>query len=146
MTVIAWDGTTLAADKQANYAGVALTVTKVFRLDNDRLAAICGCGAHGMAILDWLRDNGDLASYPRPNGDDQVALVLVVHRTGEVWYYEYGGYRTPLHESVPLAMGAGRDAAMGALRMGADAKRAVEVANALCTDCGQGVDTLRFEP
>jgi hypothetical protein len=42
-------------------------------------------------------------------------------------------------------MGAGRDAAMGALRMGADAKTAVEVANELCTACGLGVDTLRFD-
>jgi hypothetical protein len=43
-------------------------------------------------------------------------------------------------------MGAGRDAAMGAMRMGADAKRAVEIANELCVGSGLGVDTLRFEP
>lgn len=145
MTVICWDGQTLAADKRADYGGAALTVTKVYRIDDDRIAAISGAGAHGMAVLDWLRGNGDLSTYPKPSSDDESAFVLVIYRNGDVWNYERGGYRSPLHESVPLAMGAGRDFAMGALAMGADSVRAVAVANQLCSSCGNGIDTLAFE-
>lgn len=145
MTVIAWDGTTLAADRQADYGGAKLSVTKVYRLDEDRLAAISGSGAHGMALLEWLRGGGDLFEYPKPSSDEDVAFVLVVHRNGEVWNYERAGYRTPLHESVPLAMGGGRDFALGALAMGADARRAVEITNQLSSCCGMGVDTLTFD-
>lgn len=144
MTVIAWDGTTLAADKRGDYSGAALTVTKLHRVDRDRIAAVSGCGSHGMAVLQWLRDGADIAKYPPPCGDDR-ALVVVVHRDGTVLSYEGHGYCVSLTEATPLAMGAGRDFAMGALAMGADARQAVEITNRFSMYCGNGVDTMRFE-
>ena len=35
MTVIAWDGVTLAADKQGNQADYGIRVTKIYRVDDD---------------------------------------------------------------------------------------------------------------
>jgi len=44
-----------------------------------------------------------------------------------------------------MAWGSGRDYAMGAMEMGADARRAVEVTNVHSTDCGFGVEAYDLE-
>lgn len=42
------------------------------------------------------------------------------------------------------AIGSGRGEALGAMAMGADARRAVEIASRLNVGCGLGVDVIRF--
>lgn len=144
MTVICWDGQALAADRMANYSGAKLTATKVHRLDADRLAAISGSGAHGLALLRWLRNGGNPDDYPRPRDADEHAHLLVINRNGPALNYE--GIPEPnVIEDERFAMGAGRDFAMGAMAAGASAREAVEITNALCIYCGLGVDTLTFE-
>lgn len=44
MTIIAWDGKTLAADKRGTVAGMAYTVTKIHRLPDGLVAFDTGCG------------------------------------------------------------------------------------------------------
>lgn len=54
MTVIAWDGQTLAADKRAvSGGGIARTVTKIMRHD-DALLAITGDWDAGAEMRAWL--------------------------------------------------------------------------------------------
>lgn len=48
-------------------------------------------------------------------------------------------------ENVPICYGEGRDFAYGALEMGANAIKAVEVASKYCISCGMGIDVLSFE-
>jgi hypothetical protein len=141
MTVVAWDGRTLAADRMANCNGHPRSVTKVFRLDPFRLVAVTGISHKAHEILEWLRDpNREQDKFPR--GDD--AHVYVVYRDGTAECYEGGPIPVPIVERQ-FAAGAGRDYALAALYLGYDARRAVEVACALDIYCGNGIDTLSFE-
>lgn len=141
MTVIAWDGRTLAADKRANYNGHARTVTKIFRLDAHRLVAFAGDAANACALVEWLRDP-DRKAADFPKHDHTHAYV--VHSDGTTECYEGDAYPVPITERY-FAGGAGRDYALAALYLGCDARRAVEVACALDIYCGNGIDVLRFE-
>lgn len=140
MTVVAWDGRTLAADRMANYNGHARSATMVFRLDPQNLVGICGKASVATEILAWLRGARDPEQFPR----DPDTMVFMVHNTGRMVCYEGGPFPVPVTEGY-FAMGAGRDYALAALHLGYDARRAVEVACALDIYCGMGIDTLSFE-
>jgi len=142
VTVIAWDGKTLAADKQSTNQGHASMVTKIYRSGDD-LVAICGGLARGMAMRRWYEAGRDSATFPKPADADDFAILLVVHRDGTVDKYE--SMEHPLHiESPYCATGSGRDFALLAMHLGYDARRAVELACELSVDCGMGIDTLTF--
>lgn len=141
MTVIAWDGKTLAADKRAcNGTSSSNTVTKIHRW----IGGLCGFSGDldlGMAMVQWLENGADAGSFPaRQKTEDSVAFI-VVHNGGRVVRYEREP--VPLHfENRIQAMGSGRDYALAAMHLGHDARKAVEVACALDCGCGNGIDTL----
>ena len=66
MTIIAWDGKTLAADKAASNCGYLRTVTKIYRVPSG-LVGFAGDGSRAFALLQWFRDGCDPAKYPRPS-------------------------------------------------------------------------------
>ena len=146
MTVVAWDGTTLAADKRATNNGLHRTVRKIYRLNDEELAGVAGDFADSEAILAWLRGSRNPDTFPQlPDRDS--ARVLVLRRIA-------GGVRVLLYEAraIPIefeerhfAMGCGRDYAMAALYLGKSAVEAVAIASALDCYCGNGIDTLTFD-
>ena len=145
MTVVAWDGTTLAADKQAAQAGCVYPVTKVFRIDDDRMAGIAGNLSRGVEIIEWLRANGAAEAFPKGSGDDEWVTCLVVHRSGTAQRYESRGTPFPIGETRH-AIGSGRDFATAAMHLGCSAEDAVKVAMCYSADCGIGIDALVFAP
>lgn len=142
LTVIAWDGTTLAADKRMNNLGWGHTTTKIQRLGNDMLAASMGDHGATERVLAWIRAGRDPEKWP--DIADDSGHVLLFHRDGRVERFENGPYPA-LIEDRCVAGGHGRDYALAAMYLGCDAVRAVEVASALDVYCGHGVDTLTFE-
>lgn len=143
MTVIAWDGTTLAADKRATGGAMASTVTKIHRLP-DGLVAFSGGGAHASELLNWFYGARNPDTYPRRN-DDDGAGSLMVNLDGVVFMYSSGSPFPERIEDPFFARGSGRDYAMAAMHLGCDARRAVEVACAFDVYCGNGIDTMRLE-
>lgn len=140
MTVIAWDGKTLAADKMACSAGYGCTVTKVHRLRDGAIAAFSGDGDDAMALLVWLNAAQNPAAYPEAQkGNDTSALV--VRPDGSLWSYGKTPYPQRI-ECQKYAMGHGRDFALAAMHCGKSAKEAVEVACHLDVYCGNGIDAL----
>lgn len=143
MTVIAWDGKTLAADKRAvnnGYAGG--TVTKIHRWPGG-LCAFSGDLDVGMALVAWLRGGADPDVYPKKQAD-HAANFLVIHQDGRIERYET--VPVPLlFEDRFTAMGSGRGYALAAMHLGHDARAAVEVACALDNGCGNGIDVLMLE-
>lgn len=141
MTVIAWDGKTLAADKQVEWQGLPRTVTKIFRVGNV-LVGVSGDGAQGMDMIEWLRNGQKAEDFPAAQRDEkQWATVVVVREDGAVWVYE----RTPTPmrlEDKCYATGHGRDFAMAAMYLGKSAREAVEITCVLDVHCGMGIDTL----
>lgn len=141
MTVIAWDGKTLAADRQATNCGMRFETTKIFRLADGSVCAATGAHAAATIMRQWYEDGADLSKYPEcQKTTDDWARLVVARPDGAVWWYE--GLPAALRcESVPAAFGSGRDFAMGAMLAGADARRAVEITNLVSVDCGLGVDS-----
>lgn len=143
MTVVAWDGKTLAADKRATNCGMIYSVQKIMRIDRDTLAGISGHLGHGLAVCAWLKAGRDVATFPKAEKDDQ-AFVMVIHRDGRIERFE--GIALPiLVEARTHVIGSGRDFALAALHLGCDAVEAVGVASALSSECGNGINTLQFE-
>lgn len=143
MTVIAWDGKTLAADKRATNCGMRYTVTKIFRVQ-DGLIAFSGGGSHAMELLQWFRTARDPHSYPRRD-DDGGAGTIHIDLAGRIFVYASAGPYPELVESPFFARGSGRDYAMAAMHLGSDAQHAVEVACVFDVSCGDGIDTLQLK-
>jgi ATP-dependent protease HslVU (ClpYQ) peptidase subunit len=141
MTVIAWDGKTLAADKRGTVAGMAYSVTKIHRV-RGHLVAFSGSGGHAAELLDWFERNGISQTYPKRSGDEDGAGMLVIDPKGRIFMYSAANSLPELIEAPFFARGAGRDYAMAAMHLGKSAREAVEVACVFDVGCGNGVDTL----
>ncbi len=141
MSVIAWDGERLAADKRSTLGTLIRTTTKIFDLDYV-LAAYAGDADTGEELLAWFTDGRDPAKFPTSQRDKDVwASLLIVWGDGKLWKYE----RTPHPLKFPpqqFAIGSGRDFALAAMHCGKTAPEAVEVACFFDSGCGNGIDVL----
>lgn len=144
MSVIAWDGHTLAADKRATFGTTIRTTTKIFRV-GDALVGYAGDAAFGEEMVAWLARGADPTDFPSGNRDkDDWAGLLVIRKGQPILRYE----RTPYpirFEDKTFSIGCGRDFALAAMHLGKTAREAVEVAIALDSGCGNGIDTLELE-
>jgi hypothetical protein len=144
MTVIVWDGTTLAADKQANVNDLMRHVTKIRRSVTGALMGCTGELCQGLEVMAWY-DKGalpeDFPSFQRDK--DQYSPVMVITPQRQILLYELTPYPI-VFEDESTAIGSGRDFAIVALHFGKNAREAVEVASHFCLSCGGGVDTLSF--
>lgn len=145
MTVIAWDGVTLAADKRSSSGGYAATVTKITRMPTGELVATSGDADVGRSLVAWFQSGAVPEQFPdnRDGNDEYRARLLVISPGPRVTIYE----RTPhpiMIEDKFYAMGCGRDYALAAMYLGRNARKAVEVACAMDTGCGNGIDTLKL--
>lgn len=143
MTVVAWDGKTLAADRMSCAVGYGYTVTKVHRLKDGGLVAFSGDGDHAMALLHWLNGDRAAANYPAAQKDNDTSAFVVYPDGSKL---SYG--KTPHPQRVECeryAMGHGRDFALMAMRLGKTAREAVELTCEMDVYCGNGVDALTFD-
>ncbi len=142
MTVIAWDGKTLAADRRSSNAGyIGSSVTKIHRWDGG-LCAFSGDMDVGVQLVEWLRAGAIPVAYP-PLQSTIAANFLVIYNDGRIARYE----RVPVpmfFDAGMQAMGGGRDYALAAMYLGRSARQAVEVAIALDCGCGNGIDELKL--
>lgn len=141
MTVIVWDGTTLAADKQMGVE-YPRAVTKIQRTHDGELIGICGHFDHGQELVRWYLAGCNPATFPaRQADDDKSSELIIIRADGSLWMLL--GSPTPIKiENPSHAIGSGRDFAVAAMYLGKDAREAVEIACELCGSCGLGVDTL----
>ena len=146
MTVIAWDGTTLAGDKRTSFGGLHATTTKVQRLPNGVMVGCAGNTAQIWEMVHWLAQGADPEKLPAIQRDaKECVTMLVVYRNGELWQYENSPYPIRI-EDKQWAIGSGRDFAIAAMRLGRTAAQAVALTCELDMSCGNGVDALMLEP
>lgn len=148
MTTIAWDGTTLAADKRGVKYGYPLTLTKIWRV-RGALIGICGSAMEAKTLKRWFEDGAKPEDYPAFQTDkDRYSTLLVIEKLpiNGIRILEYGSTPDPMEvEEFQHAIGSGRDFALAAMAMGKSARYAVELATRFDTDTGNGVDELRFD-
>lgn len=143
MTVIAYDGVTLAADKKASCQGVSISCTKLRRVEGGVLLAACGDAANGSSMFAWFLAGMPADEFPNKGRERRdMTWLIAVYPNGKV--LEWNDTPVPITHDAdqPLAWGSGMEAALAALHMGATARRAVEVANMIVDSCGMGVDSF----
>lgn len=141
MTTIAWDGRTLAADRQLTTNGVRFTTTKAHRLKDGSLYGSCGQLELNIAVLAYLNGEGE---KPVMGKDDDFDGMLI-KPDGSAWMLNK--LLQPIAiESPYYATGSGRDFALCAMRLGKTAREAVELASEQDIWTGMGVMTLEIEP
>lgn len=141
MTVIAWDGKTLAADRRVEHGGVISVSTKIRRIGT-LLVGVSGNFSAGLAMFDWIEKGRKPEDYPevQKKYDDYSCGCLVIEN-GRIFKYESGPF--PLEfEQTFFAIGSGREFATAAMYCGKTAREAVEIASLFDSGCGNGVDVL----
>lgn len=142
MTVIAWDGETLAADRLATGGGgIGRAVTKIQK-HGDVLLGVTGNWDIAAEMREWFKAGALPAEFPAKARDGDATLIVI--RRGSIETYCAGPYPMPI-EVEKAAWGTGRDYAEAAMYLGGNAKMGVEVASHFQTDCGNGIDTLSLD-
>jgi len=149
MSVLVWDGKTLAADRQGTDGGMVRTITKARRITKGKfkgyLMGAVGATATANVMMDWFEVGADPRTFPYEymKNDELAASLLVITQKKEIWKFDH--LPAPIIiEDDHYSIGSGRDFAFGALSMGADAVQACEIACVHSTACGVGIDVLEW--
>ena len=144
MTVICWDGKTLAADKRAG-TELPRTVTKIRRTATGVLIGCTGSACTDMELMAWYEAGAIVADFPPTQRVNATSShMIVIELDGRIRMFMESPYAATL-EDGRHAIGSGRDFAMAAMHLGKTALEAVEVATALTATCGNGIDTLELK-
>lgn len=145
MTIIVWDGRMLAADKQVTTSGLRRKVTKIFKI-RDHLVGFSGDFDLAQSLKYWFQSGADIEKYPTFQSDsDKFVGMLVITPDREILKYERSPHPIYMTENKTYALGSGRDFAIGAMAMGANAVEAVSIASIFDSGCGMGIDCLTLE-
>jgi hypothetical protein len=145
MTVIAWDGKTLAADRRSNSSwGVHDTVTKISR-HNGQLLAVAGKGDVALEMKAWWMAGAGLAQFPASARTDDGGNLIVITDDRRVLQFGVGPIPIEMQGRF-YVVGCGGDIALAAMHCGRTAAEAVALACELNGNCGNGIDTLELLP
>lgn len=146
MSIIAWDGRTIAADKQATNNGFRHVTTKLHRSRCGVFVfAYTGDQDSAEGVRHWFEEGADADKYPAYQNDEKRWARLIVLTEQSMCIYERTPYPLAVEDSF-MAWGAGRDYAIGALACGKSAREAVEVACRFDISCGMGIDEIVCRP
>lgn len=145
MTVIAWDGKTIASDNQATISGLVVKTVKLFKpySESNKIIGFTGPMDYGLVLKDWYLEGADKEKWPKFQETENWCR-LVVYDCGRLFSYEQAPSKIVVHHPF-MAFGSGRDFAMAALALGYDSVKAVEIASQLCDSCGCGVTAFEVK-
>jgi hypothetical protein len=149
MSIIAFDGTTIAADK-AICEGMLLSYKgkKLFKHGN-MIIGFAGNVARSLIIKDWILSGADPNKFPTVTDKDDLCSICVLTRikdgqnsdTGKLTLLFYENSPAPIvNESPYIAIGSGAAVAMGAMAAGKTAVEAVKIAIKHNPGCGFGYE------
>jgi ATP-dependent protease HslVU (ClpYQ) peptidase subunit len=143
VSVIAWDGKTLAADKRCG-TELPRTVTKIRRTATGALIGCTGSACSDMELMAWYEDGAKVADFPPTQRNSATSSHLIAIEPGGVVRMFMDCPHGRIYEDGQHAIGSGRDFAMAAMHLGRNAVEAVAVAIALTATCGNGIDSLEL--
>lgn len=115
-------------------------VRKVTRSKVGHLGGAAGHATGLVALHGWIE--GGCEGDP-PRYEKGVMDGIVVYPTGRVFYWDGSAALLEMHGPF-FAAGSGQDFALGAMAMGATARRAVETAIQFDINSGGGIDVRRI--
>lgn len=145
MSTIAWDGVTLAGDKQSSNGYSISTVRKVFKLKNGMgLIGMCGKLDQMPILLDWFENGCVAESWPAFQRREDQCVILHITPDGKCYRFNSCeiGYEI---EDKFIAIGSGSDFAIAALYLGENAVDAVKVAAKFNPSTGNLVDFVTLD-
>jgi len=143
MSVVAFDGRTIAADRQATAGDMSITACKLFRLADGRILATTGTLEYGIVLREWFESGMDREKWPAFQRTDNFARCILASPEG-VFEFEKEPVAQPVVDAF-LAWGSGAQLAIGAMAAGADARTAVKIASEYNVYCGRGVDVIDLD-
>ncbi len=141
MTTIAWDGATLAADRQSTWGGTPIPTRKVFKLQAPDGSFILYGGSGNTIQLSAFHRWVTGRTVRMPLIDDAQFMMIDMHRKVWIAHHNLDWHQMDVKR---WAMGSGADYALGAMEHGACAREAVKVASALDVSTGLGIDCVRL--
>lgn len=145
MTTVAWDGRTLAADRQITYGNTRAAGRKLYDCGNYVYAA-SGSAFEAELIAAWLRNGARPTSRVRLEDEEGHRCGIVIRKADGLAFVAQGRVVVLVgHRPAPIACGSGCDFALAAMAMGESAVQAVRFAERFDVYTGLGVDrwTLR---
>lgn len=140
MTVVVWDGETLATDRAATDGVAQWQTVKAWYFGDDKDRVILSGTGPLHSILEmrtWFQDGADPGTFPRIQQTHPCHFIVVSPHVG---LYRYEDHANAIgHGWNKCAFGEGREFAYGALYMGATAPEAVAAANQFSVHCDLGV-------
>ena len=142
MTTVAYDGKTLAADRRMNGWEV---VGKIFPLGDGRYFSGAGAYDDIAEVAAWIAGGCKKSSKPDVSEDekDDNSCYVIASPEG-LWWVSTPHLRQIKSNNTIYATGTGAAYALGAMAMGASAKRAVEIASQFDPQTGSGVDVVNL--
>jgi hypothetical protein len=125
--------------------GEWMTLHKIFPLGKGGYVAGAGYYDQVVEIADWLNKGADPDSRP-VLPENAESTILIVDEEGACHWLTWP-YLRPIKVDEPfIAIGSGAQYAMGAMAAGANALKAVEIANTYDPSSGRGVQVVRCGP
>lgn len=148
MTVIAWDGQTLAADRRSVRHNTIHSLDKIKRIELQGRVYLIGASGDAdvaEALKHWFESGYFSKDFPESaKGESLKSTLIAVPDDGSIMIFE----RTPYPIKYPpqrFAIGSGADFAIAAMYVGKTAEDAVDVACQFDAFCGEGVTMLRHK-
>lgn len=142
MTIIAWDGEMVAADKQATQNGTTRITTKLVMMNNV-VATFNGCEAAGLMLSNWYFEGANIDKWPQKIQDGEDWSELIIFEYPNVFVYQRYPQCIQIKNKF-WAWGSGKDLAIGAMAAGASAIEAVKIASKYDDGCGLGIDSFNI--
>jgi 20S proteasome alpha/beta subunit len=145
MTIVAWDGKTLAADRQLTSGNTISSCKKLFRLDSGEIVGMAGEWGLCLQMLHWLSTTRSPETFPEFQKETEAFVqVLVITPKKEIFDFGRSPYPTKLEDKF-AAIGSGAPYALALMSKSFTAKQAVTVACRFDPNCGQGIDTIQLK-
>lgn len=141
MTTVAWDGETIAADR---LCGSHYEVGKLFRLKDGSVIGGAGTYDQIVEVVAWLNAGAKPEAKPKLPEEDGSDLLLVTPKGVAFWLTWPFLRRVQINEPF-AAVGSGGEFALGAMAMGAKARRAVQVAMRFDPHTGKGINVIKVK-
>lgn len=142
MTVIAWDGKYLAADRRATAQDtLTYSTRKIEKGKNGELLATVGDADAGRAMIEWRKGKGDFPTFPE---DCDVELIVITKAKKILIFGPRFEQPIEIFDKF-MAWGSGRGYAMACMALGLRADEAVIMASRFDPGCGGGVDMLYID-
>lgn len=140
MTVIAYDGLYVAADRLITNNDGMKGVSRKIDVWEDWVLATSGAADHGEAMMIWFKDGKDPKAFPQhTDGGEKGAYLYAFKHKNPVLCFQT--WPAPiLFPMTEFAAGCGSDIARTAMHLGRDAREACRITCELNVFCGGGVE------